>query len=94
MTPEHLREIARGLFEHGKRKKQIARILGLNIKTVRNILNSDPVDKTPRPDKIVLDYELLKSLHQRCDGYAQRIFEILTEEHRGIVQCCGRRWKD
>ena len=82
MTPEHLREIARGLFEHGKRKKEIARILRLNIKTVRNILDSDPTDKTPRPDKIVVDYALLKSLHQQCDGYAQRIFEILTEEHK------------
>ena len=81
MIPEHIREMIRTLFERGMGKRPIARIFQLDIKTVRNILKEQAGEKTARSDKILLDYELLKNLHEQCEGYAQRIFEILTEDH-------------
>ncbi len=38
----------------------------------------------PRCDKTQIDPELLRSLYARCNGYVQRIHEILAEEY-GIV---------
>ena len=35
----------------------------------------------PSPPEVVLDPELLRQLHQECDGYAQRMMEKLREEH-------------
>ena len=80
MIPEHNREIVRILFENGKKKKEIARIMGIDIKTVRNILSVEQAGVECRTDKILIDYDLLKNLHHRCEGYVQRMHEILTEE--------------
>lgn len=82
MIAEHTRETVRTLFESGKRKKEIARFLKLDIKTVRAILAEEQGEAKSRKDKILVDYDLLKNLHERCNGYAQRMHEILTEEHK------------
>jgi transposase len=82
MIAEHIREAVRTLFESGKRKKEIARFLRIDIKTVRAILTEEQGEAKSRKDKILVDYDLLKDLHERCSGYAQRMHEILTEEHK------------
>jgi len=82
MIDEHIREIVRTLFESGKRKKEIARFLKIDIKTVRAILTEEQSTPKTRKDKILVDYDLLKDLHERCSEYAQRMYEILTEEYK------------
>ena len=82
MKAEPLRQTVRTLYESGKRKKEIARFLKIDIKTVRSILEEQSDEAKSRSDKILVDYDLLKDLHERCDGYAQRMHEILTEEHK------------
>jgi len=81
MIAEHIREAVRTLFESGKRKKEIARFLRIDIKTVRAILSEEQGEAKSRKDKILVGYDLLKDLYERCSGYAQRMHEILTEEH-------------
>jgi len=82
MKAEHIRETVRTLYESGKRKKEIARFLRIDVKTVRNILDEKKGEAKSRSDKILVDSDLLKELYGRCDGYAQRVHEILTEEHK------------
>lgn len=82
MIEDHRRQMIRTLAEQGKAKKEIARLLGIDVKTVRRILGEDPGAERVRSDKILLDSELLKQLHHRCGGYAQRIHEILAEEYK------------
>ena len=72
----------RTLFAEGKKKKEIARFLRIDVKTVRRILDRAPESEHTRSDKIQLDSDLLKHLHAECDGYVQRMHEILTEEHQ------------
>ena len=81
MIEEHIREVVRTLAEQGKAKKEIARLLSIDVKTVRSVLAATPGIQTVRSDKILVDYELLKEVYQRCDGYAQRVHEILSEEY-------------
>jgi len=82
MKAEHIRETVRTLYESGKRKKEIARFLHIDVKTVRNILDEQTRQGKSRSDKILVDFDLLKELCGRCDGYAQRVHEILIEEHK------------
>lgn len=65
--------------------REISRQLRISINTVRNIINQKgQLPETIRQDKINIDPELLRNLHTKCDGYVQRILEILTEEE-GIL---------
>ncbi len=82
MIEEHRRQVVHTLAEQGKAKKEIARLLGVDVKTVRRILAEDPEAERVRSDKIRVDSELLKQLHHRCSGYAQRVHEILAEEYK------------
>ena len=82
MKTEHVREAVRTLFESGKKKKEIARFLQIDVKTVRSILNEESGTAKSRKDKKLVDYDLLNNLHSECDGYAQRMHEILTEERK------------
>ena len=82
MKTEHVREAVRTLFEQGKRKKEIARFLEIDVKTVRSILREEKSTPKTRTDKMLVDYDLLKNLHSECEGYAQRMHEILTEERK------------
>jgi len=80
MIPENIRETIKTLYESGKAKKKIARFLKIDIKTVRKIISSDDDCPKLRKDKIIVPDEKLKELYQECDGYVQRMYEILTEE--------------
>lgn len=80
MIQENICETIRTLYESGKSKRQIARFLNIDIKTVRKIIASENNCPKTRRDKIIVPEEMLKELYQRCDGYIQRMYEILTEE--------------
>src|ERR1039458_1298073 len=82
MITEENRNIIRALFEQGKKKKEIARILGVDPKSVRSILAGKADNACGRKDKIKLNTDLLKEVLHRSDGYVQRAHEILTEEHQ------------
>lgn len=72
----------RALFEAGRSKKEIGRLLHLDVKTVRRLLGVDPASPPAvRKDKIVLDEELLRRVFKDCQGYAQRTWEVLREAH-------------
>ena len=85
MKAEPIRQTVRTLYESGKRKKEIARFLKIDIKTVRAILAEESAEAKIRNDKILVDHDLLKALHERCDGYVQRMHEILIEEHKVLI---------
>ncbi|MFC1586564.1 helix-turn-helix domain-containing protein, partial [Fibrobacterota bacterium] len=74
------------LFKSGKGKKRIARLLEVDIKTVRRIIRSSGSDGSQKPRSGTIDVgeELLKKVYHECEGYGQRIHEVLTEEH-GLV---------
>jgi len=82
MISEHIRETIRTLFSTGTAKKEIARLLSIDIKTVRSILNSETGAHTERSDKIDVSDELLETLYISCRGYAHRMQEVLEEEHQ------------
>ncbi|MCK5200214.1 MAG: hypothetical protein KAR21_17780 [Spirochaetales bacterium] len=82
MISENLRETIRTLFSTGTAKKEIARLLNINIKTVRSILNSNTATLKERADKIEVSDELLQSLYISCKGYAHRMQEVLEEEYQ------------
>jgi transposase len=69
------------LHHEGMSVRQIARRLGASRNTVRTIIEQEgTVPKTVRSDKQQIDVELLRRLHQECDGRLQRLHEKLTEE--------------
>ncbi|MFC1886808.1 helix-turn-helix domain-containing protein [Thermodesulfobacteriota bacterium] len=69
------------LHEEGMGVRKIARSLRVNRGTVREIIEQEGVmPESNRKDKIELDPELLVKLHKDCNGWVQRIHEILTEE--------------
>lgn len=70
------------LFNQGVGRKEIARLVQIDVKTVRKIL-ADQLRKEPdaRKDRIVVDEKLLEELYRDCKGYRQRMHERLTEEH-------------
>ena len=80
MKSEDIRRTVRTLHDSGRGKKEIARLLGIDSKTVRRILDEQPGEPRNRSDKIALDYDLLDSLYKRCEGYVQRMHEVLSEE--------------
>ncbi|MCP4705505.1 MAG: transposase family protein [candidate division Zixibacteria bacterium] len=70
------------LYREGKSKKSLARFFKTTVKTVRKLISSGEIrERASRKDKITVDEELLRSLYQRCDGYIQRIHEILDQEY-------------
>ena len=82
MINENIRKTIRTLFDTGKAKKEIARMMSLDIKTVRSILNEKTDSPKERTDKIDVPEELLQSLYVSCRGYAMRMQEVLEEEHQ------------
>lgn len=68
--------------EKGMSIREISRRFGLSRNTVRKIIlkNGQLPDKI-RKDKIEIDQELLSDLYTKCNGWMQRMHEILTEDH-------------
>ena len=60
---------------------QISRQFHVAPHTVRTIIRQQGnLPQTVRKDKIHIDPELLRRLYQQCDGWMQRVHEILVEE--------------
>ena len=63
-------------------RKEIARLVRIDVKTVRKILADQPrKEPAGRKDGIVVKEKLLEELYLDCKGYRQRMHELLTEEH-------------
>jgi transposase len=73
------------LHNEGMGIREISRNLRASTNTVSKIIDQKgQLPETIRQDKLCVDPELLRSLHTKCDGYVQRIHEILTEDE-GIL---------
>jgi transposase len=70
------------LHQEGHSVREIARLLSLSRNTVRTIIvqGGAPPKPQPRADKLALDEELLRRLHQQCQGHIARVHEKLVEE--------------
>ena len=69
------------LHTEGMGVRKIARSLRVNRGTVSDIIKQKGVmPESKRKDKIELDPDLVAKLYKDCDGWVQRMHEILTEE--------------
>ncbi len=69
------------LHKEGMSLRDIAAHLGISRNSVRCIIQQEGVmPKTVRSDKQRVEAELLRRLHQECDGHIQRMHEKLVEE--------------
>ncbi len=82
MINEDKRQAVHTLYNEGVSKKEIARIIKVDPKTVRKVLAGDvkPLPKT-RCDKKELDVDIVRELYKKCTGHIQRVHEILVEEY-------------
>jgi transposase len=70
------------LYRQGLSKKKIAQAVRCSVKTVRSIIRRGSVAEIQqRSDTASVDDELLEKLYCDCNGYVERIYEILTEQH-------------
>jgi len=71
------------LHEKGMGIREIGRRLGVHRNTVREIIELEGgVPTKVRKDKIHIDPDLLRRLYEKCEGWRQRIYEILVEEYK------------
>jgi len=71
------------LHQEGMSDREISGRLGLDRDTVRVIIEQQGVmPKTTRKDKLRIDAELLRRLHEECGGWIQRVHEKLVEEEK------------
>lgn len=70
------------LYNDGRKKKEIADILHINVKTVKKILLGKQSKHAERKDKKDIEDDLLEQLYKNCEGYIQRVHEKLTEEYK------------
>ncbi len=70
------------LNNEGMGVREISRKLGVSTNTVSKIIKQKGrLPETIRRDKVNIEPELLRKLHVQCEGYVQRIHEILVEDH-------------
>ena len=75
------RQATQTLAASGRSKKEISRLLNISVKSVRRLLKNNGTRQPPRQDKIAVNEELLRRTYVACNGFRQRIYEVLTEEH-------------
>ena len=71
------------LHNEGMSARQMAREFGLSRNTIKNIIAQAGEPKAPdtvRKDAIDVDEEQIKRLYVRCDGWMERVHELLQEE--------------
>jgi len=69
------------LHKEGMSRREIARRLRLSRNTVRAVIAQEGgMPHHTRKDKQQIDEELLRALHEQCEGRIQRLHEKLTEE--------------
>jgi hypothetical protein len=77
MIAQDRRIAVQAMHQGGIPKHTIAANLKINVKTVRSIIAGDTKGNRTR---ITIDVGLLSELYARCNGYVQRMREILAEE--------------
>jgi transposase len=68
------------LHQEGMPLREISRRLGLSRNSVRRIIAQEG-PSAARSFTPPIDPELLRELYHQCEGYVQRVFEKLQEEH-------------
>jgi transposase len=69
------------MHQEGMTDSEIAYHLGVSRSTVKIIIEQKgEMPSTTRRDKVQLDFDLLKKLYAKCDGWIQRVHEKLVEE--------------
>ncbi len=82
MIEADLRKSVVTLHNHGMKIREIERRLGISRNTVRAIIGSGgEIPTSLRSDSIAVDQALLVKLHADCNGWLERVWEKLTEEH-------------
>ena len=82
MINQDLRKAIVALHKEGQSKRAIARLLGIDRNTVRDILkNRGEIALNPRSDMIKIDPEILARLYKDCNGWKERMWEKLGDEH-------------
>jgi hypothetical protein len=69
------------LHEAGTPARKIARQLSLSRKAVHAIIGQRGQMPAVPPAKVRLDPELLRKLYNECNGWIQRLHEVLQEQH-------------
>jgi hypothetical protein len=74
------------LYVQGVPIRRIGRQLQIDRNTVRAIIaQKGEVPGTQRSDKIEICTELVSRLYKECDGFVERVYEKLTEEHNVAI---------
>jgi hypothetical protein len=50
--------------------------------TIKKIISGKSNDVSPRKDKIIIDPDILLIVYKRCDGWVQRVQEVLQDEYK------------
>lgn len=75
------------MHQKGMSILEIAKMMEIHRNTVASIiLQKGGMPQTIRSDKKEIDSDFLKDLHHQCNGWKQRIFEILTEDYDADIQ--------
>lgn len=69
------------LHQSGLSARQIARRLEVSRKAVKDAIAQQGAPRQRAPAEPPVNPELLRQLHERCKGRAQRVHEILREDH-------------
>ncbi len=81
MIDQEMRNTIYLLHQSGMALRAISQQFKISRNTVRQIVKQQGVmPSTVRKDKIQIDTDLLRDLFRRCDGWVQRVHEILVEE--------------
>jgi len=81
MIDPEMRKAIYQLHLAGMPLRQISRQFHISRNTVRAVIKQQgKLPQTVRKDKIEIDLELLRRLHQECEGWIQRMHEKLVEE--------------
>jgi transposase len=70
------------LHQAGRGIREVARLLGIDVKSVKKIIQEGPeAPRKPRSDTLIVDEAVLRQVFQKASGYTPRIHEILKEEY-------------
>jgi len=68
------------LHKEGVSERELERMLNISRNTIRSIIAQNGEMPVIERKKQVIEEGLLRELHDRCEGYIQRMHEILTED--------------
>ena len=82
MIDSDKRQAIYSLYTEGMGIREISRRMHVSVNTVAAIIKQKGLmPDVVRKDKIPVDEELLHGLYKQCNGWVQRVHEILTEEY-------------